>query len=103
MEDTILGYIAEAERRAAEMKSQAQEQAANLIAAAEQTAVEIARASEADCAAFREKSQKDAQMKATAEYDKTISESRAEAKKYADSLLENASTHVSGIVRRLTK
>ena len=103
MEDNILGYIAEAESRAAEMKAQAQEHAASIIAEAEKTAADIARSSERDCASFREESLKRAESKAAADYDKKISDSRAEAQSYAQSVLKFASIHVGSIVGRLTK
>lgn len=103
MEENVLGCIAEAESRAADMKAQAQEKAAKIIAEAEKNAADIARSSEAECAAFREKSQRSAQDKADADYEKKIKESRAEAESYADSLLKCASIHVSDIVGRLTK
>ena len=103
MEENILGLIAEAESRAAEKKAQALEQSAKIIAAAEKSAADIARSSETECAAFREQSQKDAEIKATADYEKAIKESRAEAESYANSLLEFALTHVTDIVGRLTK
>lgn len=103
MEDNILGYIAEAESRAAEMKAQATEQAAKIIAEAEKCAADIARSSEQECASFRERSLKNAENKAAADYEKAIGESRAAAKSYAESLLKIASIHVSGIVGRLTK
>lgn len=103
MEENILEYIAEAESRAAETKAQAFEQAAKIIAAAEKSAADIARSSEQTIAAFREKSQDEAQIKAAADYDKTIKESRAEAASYAENLLKFASIHVTDIIGRLTK
>lgn len=103
MEENIIAYIAEAESRAAEIKSAAQEQAAKIVAAAEKNAADIARSSEAECATYREKSLEFAKKKSDGDYQKTIDESRAEATAYADSILKVASNHVTDIIERLTK
>ena len=103
MEDNILGRVAEAESRAAEIKAQALEQAAKIVAEAEKNAADISRSSEKECAAYRERAIDEAQSKAANDYEKSIEESRAEAKNYAASLLKFSSVHVSGIIGRLTK
>lgn len=103
MEENIIGYIAEAERQAAEKKAQAQAEAAEIVAAAERQAAEIAKSSEAECALLREQTVKVAEEHARASYDGALSGAHAEAKEYADGLLKNAGGHVADIVGRLTK
>lgn len=103
MEENILQSIEKAEKSASEIKAQAQEQAAKIIATAEKKAVDISRSSESECAAFRAKLLKDAEERASADYEKTLKTSRAEAESYADSLLNSASIHVTAIVGRLIK
>lgn len=103
MEENIIGLIAEAEERAAAKKAQAQSEAAEIVAAAEKNAQEIAKRSVAECAELREKMIKCAEEKAASDYEKAIGESKADAKDYADSLLNRADSLVLDIVGRLTK
>ena len=103
MEDNILQSIEKAEKSAADIKAQAQDKATKIIAAAEKSAADISRSSEAECAAYREKALKDAEILAEKNYEKKIQGSRAEAQSYADSLLNVASIHVTAIVGRLVK
>lgn len=103
MEENIIGLIAEAEEKAAAKKAQAQTEAAAIVSAAEKQAQNIAKSSEAECANLREETLKNAEKNAVSDYDKAISESRAEAKAYADRHLERAEGFVLEIVGRLTK
>lgn len=101
MENNVLELINQAEERAAEIKAKAQEEGAETVAAAEKEAAEIARASEADLRKFRDGEIKSAENRAEAEYEKRIAESRADARGYADRLLESADIFVGEIVGRI--
>lgn len=103
MQEDILQSIATAESRAAEIKAQANDKAASIIAAAEKSAADIIRSSETQCAELRESSLKQAEEKAADEYAKALSDSRAQAQSYAQSILKYSPTHVGEIVGRLTK
>lgn len=103
MEENIIGLIAEAEQKAAAKKAQALTEAAEIVAAAERDAQEISRRSVSDCAGLREETIKFAEEKAASDYEKSIEESKAEAKAFADSQLELAENLVLDIVWRLTK
>lgn len=101
MED-IIQSITEAESQAAEIKAKAAERAAEIIAEATKRAAEIAAKSETECKIMREVQINQAETDAQAAYDKTLAESSAKAKKYADSVLKNADGAVNDIVGRVT-
>lgn len=99
----IIKSITEAEAKAAEIKADALQKAAEIAAAAEVRAEEIARKCETDCKLFRENQLKKAERDAQANYEKSLSDKRAEAKAYADSLINGTDNAVDGIVRRVTR
>lgn len=103
MQENILESIAEAEGRAAEIKARATEQAAKIIAAADKCAADIVRSSETECAELRVNSLKQAESKSAADYEKALSDSRAQAQSYAEGVMKFSSIHVTAIVGRLTK
>ena len=103
MEENIIGFIAQAEDKAAATKAQAQAEAAEIIAAAERQAQEISKSSDSECAKLRENMLKSAEDEAALNYRKVIADSYAAAKDYADSHLERAEGFVLDIVGRLLK
>ena len=103
MEENILRLIAEAEQKAAEIKSQAQEEAAKIASDAADKAAEITKTSELLLAQMRVETLKEAEAGAQKTYETAIKACRSEAKAYADSLLEETDIHVKDIVGRITK
>ena len=103
MEKSIVNYIAEAELQAAEIKSQGQHTAGSILFAAEEQAQKIATDSEAALTEYRERAMKEAEERARTEYEDALSQSRARAKEYAESLLENTQIPVAEIVGRIAK
>lgn len=102
MTDEIIRSITEAESAAAEIKAAANVRAAEIAAQAEARAAEIEKSSEEVCKAYRETQAKAAEADAEKAYLSALAEKRAEAKAYADRLLENAELPVSKIVGRIT-
>lgn len=100
MED-IIKSITEAEERAAEIKAKAAERSAEIIAEAAKRAAEITAKGETECKIMREVQINQAAADAQAAYDKTLAESSAKAKKYADGVLKNADGVVNDIVGRV--
>ena len=103
MEENIIKLIAEAERKAAAQKAQAQADAARIITDAEKSAVEIAKTSEETCKAYREKMQRAARMYAQGRYERKLEKTREEAKNYAEERLSRAEPFVNEILERLKK
>ena len=103
MENDIINMIAEAEREAAEQKSQAAERAAEIVAAAEKRAAEISKSSEEEIRILGAEMLLAAENRATAEYERALAESRESAAAYAGEILAHADAHVFDIVGRLTK
>ncbi len=103
MEEDVIGIITQAEARAAEIKAKAQAEAAEIIAGAEKKAAEIVKSSELSCAEYRREALAEAEKTAQSDYEKSIADSCAEAKNYADSLIKYSGEYVSGIVGRLVK
>ena len=99
--EEIIKAVKEAEAEAAQKKAQANEKAAQIAAQAEQDAQDILKASEAECKQYRERELKNAEENAENAYFVTLSEKRAEAKAYADSLLKDTKASVGRIVRRI--
>lgn len=99
----ILKSINEAEKRAAEIKENAQIKAAEITENAEERASEISKLSEAECKAFREKAIKEAEEGAQKKYEEEITVKRAEGAKYASDRLKTTDNIVSEIVRRVTR
>lgn len=102
MTEDIIKSVTEAERAAAEIRSAANIRAAEIAAAAEKRAAEIERSSEEVCKAYRETQAKAAEADAEKAYFSFLTQKRAEAKAYADRLLENTELPVSRIVGRIT-
>ncbi len=103
MEEDVIGIISHAESRAAEIREKAQAEAAQIIAAAEKKAAEIVKSSELSCAEYRREFLAEAEKTAESDYAAAIAKSHADAKKYADDLIEYSGEYVSDIVGRLTK
>ncbi len=99
----IIKSITDAETKAAKIKAEAQQKAAEIAAAAEVQADEIARKCETDCKLYRENQLKKAERDAEVSYEKALAEKRAEAKAYADALINKTESAVNDIVRRITR
>lgn len=99
----VIKSITEAEEKAAEIKAKALERAAEIAAEAETKAEDISRKNETDCKLFREGQLKKAEKDAAAEYEKALTDTRAEAKAYADGVLKRTGGVVTEIVRRITR
>ena len=93
----IIKSITEAEEKAAGIKAEALKKAAEIAAAAEIRADEIEKKCETDCKLYRENALK------KANYDKALTDKRAEAKEYADAVLKKTDGVVNDIVRRITR
>jgi len=100
--EEIIKSITEAEESASVIKTEAAERAADIIANASERAAEIAAKSETECKILREVKINDAEVEALAAYDRTVADSAAKAKKYADGVLKNAESVVNEIVGRVT-
>ena len=104
MEENIIGFIAEAEEKAASKKNAAESKAAEIVAAAEKRAGEIAKESEGALKRLREDALRGAEERAVTEYRAALEESRADAAAYADKILSaNSDEAVAEIVGRLIK
>ncbi len=99
----IIKSITEAEEKAAGIKAEALKKAAEIAAAAEISADEIEKKCETDCKLYRENALKKAERDAAANYDKALTDKRAEAKEYADAVLKKTDGVVNDIVRRITR
>ncbi len=101
MED-IIKSIAEAEDAASSIKAKAAERAEEIIARAAERAAEIAERAETDCKILREVEINRARENASVAYKKTVEESAAKAKKYADGVILKTEGIVNDIVGRIT-
>jgi len=101
MTEDIIKSITEAESAAAEIKESALRQAAEIAARAEARSAEIEKSTEEVCKAYRESQIKAAEADAEKAYLAALDEKGAEAKNYADRLLENIEIPVSKIVGRI--
>lgn len=99
--EEIIKSITEAESQAAQIKANAQESAAKIIAGAQESAAQIAKNAESECKLLRETGLQSAEKTALDNYDKTIAESTANAKKYADGVIKTVDGYVSEIVGRI--
>ena len=101
MTEDIIKRIAEAEAEAAAIKAEAEARAAEISTAAEKRKTEIEKTSVEVCKAYRETQIKAAENDAEKAYAKTLEETGAAAKAYADSLKHRAEIPVSEIVGRI--
>ena len=99
--EEIIKSITEAEAEAIQIKSNAQDKAAQIISAAQANAAQIAQNAETECKILRETGIRNAEKTAQANYDKTVAESAASAKKYADGVIKTVDSQVNEIVGRI--
>ena len=102
MTEEIMKTIAEAERKATEIKAKATERATQIVKEAEARAVEIEKSSAEVCKAYRETAQKNAEAEAQKQYVATLEKAQAEASEYCRKILNQTEAPVSKIVGRIT-
>lgn len=98
----VMQQIHDAEAQAAKIKADALEQAALIAARAEADAAEIEKKSAEKRKVCREQQLKQAELAAQEHYETELKKQSAEAKAYADSLIEKADLYVGEIVRRVS-
>lgn len=101
MED-IIKSISEAEEKAAEIKNDALNKAHEIAAKAEEKAEEIKKENAAQLKLYRENAIAAAEAAAQKAYADSIEKQRAQAEKYADSLIKDADFYVNDVVRRIS-
>ena len=101
--EEIIKSISKAETEAEAIKADALLQCAKIAEAAETQARAIAEKCEQDCKLYREKEIANAYAEADKLYTQALETKRAEAEKYANSVMKNTDKAVAEIVRRVTR
>lgn len=103
MEESIVKAIAAAEEEASRIKTEGAERAAEIVRGAEEEAARIRREGEAEAARLGKEGVCAAERSAQEDYERAIGKRSAEARRYADGLIETADPYVSEILGRLLK
>ena len=102
-EKNIIDMIAEAEQEALASVEEAQRKAADIVTEAEKKALEITKSTEETGAKRTAEILQRAKEEAEVSYQKTIEQCKADAKAYADGILEHIETQVEEIVGRIAR
>ena len=99
--EEIVKSVREAESQAAKTRAEALARAAQIAAEAEECAAKLLSDCEKENVTAREAALSEAERKAEEDYSNRLFLERKEAEEYADGILKETKSYVSGIVRRV--